>query len=267
MKISTFFSLIFNCVLFTTQAQLTNYNVGDIAPDIRITDILGQSHTLYQYTDSGKYVLLDFFGYWCGSCRTKAPIIQTFYNKYGCNQHEVVVLGIEGDGTNAQLLEFDSLAGISSNSYPACSGLEGNGDSVHLLFGILGLPTLVIIGPDRKIITENITPSNTAPEILAAFPENSVQVHSCDPLYIVAHSPSTITLYPNPTTGKIILTINSEAHNTSYSIADITGKIIFNGELQKPISEIDLSHLIDGFYLIIINNELKSRIKIVKANW
>ncbi|MEI6347700.1 MAG: redoxin domain-containing protein [Bacteroidota bacterium] len=261
------YTLLFTIFLSSSSiAQLSNYNVGDIAPNFTITDLSGTSHSLYQYTDSGKYVLLDFFGYWCGTCRIKAPIIQKFYSKYGCNNYEVVVLGIEGDGTNAQLLEFDSLSNLPIDSYPACSGLEGNGDSVHTHYGVSAFPTLVIISPDRKIINENIFPSNTAPEILAAFPENSVLPHLCDPNSIAEDFELIFSVFPSPTTGKIFLTSNSNAISLKYFIMNITGEIIIRGETQKTISEIDLSNLVDGFYVIVIENEWNSRVKIVKVN-
>lgn len=252
--------------LLPVKAQLNNYNVGDIAPDFSVTDPQNITHTLYQYTDSGKYVLLDFFGYWCGSCITKAPIIQTFYTKYGCNQYEVVVLGIEGDGTNAQLHLFDSLAGLPANSYPAMSGLEGNGDSVMVHYGVAGFPTLVAIGPDRKIINENIFPSSTAPEILAAFPENSIQPHLCNPNEISETDIHNILIEPNPTRGIFRIFIPNMLINSNYTIINIMGNVVGRGMINKTVEEIDISHLVNGLYILSLQNNPTSKIKILKID-
>ena len=37
-----------------------------IAPNFVVTDILGETHELYDYLGQGKYVVVDFFGTWCG---------------------------------------------------------------------------------------------------------------------------------------------------------------------------------------------------------
>jgi thiol-disulfide isomerase/thioredoxin len=74
-------------LLFTTLifAQTTNYNVGDIVDDFTVTDIYGVEHNLYEYTDAGKHIYLDFFFDTCGPCQTWQPTFSEFYDKYGCN--------------------------------------------------------------------------------------------------------------------------------------------------------------------------------------
>ncbi len=262
MKKYTLLGLLILIGLSSSKAQLNNYNVGDIAPDFTVVDLKGNTHTLYQYTDSGKYVLLDFFGYWCGSCVTKAPVIQKFYTKFGCNNYDVIVLGIEGDGTNEQLHLFDSLAELPEDSYPACSGLDGNGDAVQTLYGVAGFTTLVIIGPDRKIINENLFPSNSAPEIFAGFPENSIVGYACEPDNINEINLNEISIYPNPTTG--ILRFKTNPSPTTLAVHDVLGQRVGTWTIEKTTSEIDLSALRNGFYFVYFENQPSTMIKIIK---
>jgi thiol-disulfide isomerase/thioredoxin len=252
--------------LSPVKAQLNNYNAGDTAPDFSVTDPDNVTYTLYQFTDSGKYVLIDFFGYWCGTCRTKAGIVDAFYSKYGCNQYEVVVLGIEGDGNNAQLHQFDSLAGLPEQSYPAVSGLEGHGDSVHIRYGVLAVPTLVAIGPDRKIINEQIYPSSTSYEIVTAFPENSIFVHDCTVDAIPETTPTNAVASPNPTRGDLRISIPETADAIPYTLCNFLGNVVYRGEIRETVSEIDISHLPNGLYLLSLQNRLPEKIKIVKVD-
>ncbi len=243
-------------------AQPANEPASDIAPNFTVIDLHGTEHTLYQYTDSGKYVLIDFFAYWCGSCLSKAPIMDEFYAKYGCNNFEVVVIGIEADGSNEQLEIFNSNAGLSSLSYPSCSGLEGNGNEVKLNYGISVFPTLMLIGPDRKLISANIYPSNTATEIYASFPENSIFEHPCDANAIDEIYTDNIKIHPNPTTGK--LTITSQIAPKSITVYNIIGQKMGTWKIGKTISEIDLSDLKNGFYYINFGDNLTTTFKVVK---
>lgn len=52
---------------------------GDEAPDITVTDILGNSVTLSSLR--GQTVWLNFWGSWCPPCRAEMPDIQAAYEK------------------------------------------------------------------------------------------------------------------------------------------------------------------------------------------
>lgn len=61
-----------------------------------------------------------------------------------------------------------------------------------------------------------------------------------------------VNIYPNPSTGKINLTV---PHNNicTYSVSNVFGLTVANGEFNTKI-ELDLSHLPKGVYLLNINN-------------
>jgi hypothetical protein len=70
-----------------------------------------------------------------------------------------------------------------------------------------------------------------------------------------------IKVYPNPTTGKILIKNLIQTSNNSIVIRDILGKIIFTSESRNNLDSLDISHLEDGIYFIEIASNNGVRIK------
>jgi thiol-disulfide isomerase/thioredoxin len=218
VKISSF--LIIALLSCSVKAQLTAYEVGDLAPNFTGIEPDGTEHTLYNYTSAGKYVLIDFFAYWCGPCMSTAPKVQLFYEKYGCNMGNVVVLGNECDvgGSNADLLSFYVNADMdSSTAYPSWSGMEGNGADVCNIYSPYAYPTVVLIGPDNQFINIDIWPIAGVEDIEAAFPAGVLSELDCSEatgLSGVYKNWSEVILYPNPATEKTVLSFEAPKGGT-----------------------------------------------------
>lgn len=178
--------------------------MGDIAPNFTGIEPDGTQHTLYNYTSAGKYVLIDFFAYWCGPCMSTAPKVQQFYEKYGCNMGNVVVLGNECDvgGSNDDLFSFYVNADMdSATAYPSWSGMEGNGADVCNIYSPYAYPTVVLIGPDNTFINIDIWPIGSVSDIEDAFPAGVLSELDCSEATSVHESSMTtqdVIFYPNP---------------------------------------------------------------------
>ena len=90
----------------------------------------------------GKIVLLDFWATWCGPCKRRMPDIQKINDLY--KDKPVAVYGISTFETG------DPVKYMRNEKYTY--GLLLNGDRVAKKYGVGGLPSLYLIGPDGKVI-------------------------------------------------------------------------------------------------------------------
>jgi uncharacterized repeat protein (TIGR03803 family) len=73
------------------------------------------------------------------------------------------------------------------------------------------------------------------------------------------HTASSISIYPNPSTGKFSIVTAQLGKN--YSITDYTGKVIAQGNINQTQTDIDLSNYAKGLYLIKIEGYVYKLIK------
>ncbi len=153
MKFLTVLILLF--VISLSKAQLKD---GDIAPNFTLTDIDGTSHTLYDYLDAGKSVVVDFSAVWCSPCWSyhEGHTLKNLYNTYGpegSGTDEMMVFFIEADGSST----MDELNGngdtqgdwVTGTPYPII--LTDGSESVASDYKITAFPTLYYICPNRII--------------------------------------------------------------------------------------------------------------------
>jgi thiol-disulfide isomerase/thioredoxin len=104
-----------------------------------------------QKTLAGKVVLVDFWATWCGPCVAEIPNVLEQYEKYHKDGFEVV--GISLDQEREALEKF-----VTEQKLPwPILFEEPKGDGwqhpLATFYGISGIPTVVLIGRDGKVIT------------------------------------------------------------------------------------------------------------------
>ena len=115
---------------------------GTIAPDFTLNDPEGKPLSLSSLR--GKYVVLDFWGTWCGWCIRGIPKMKEYYSKYK-NQFEI--LSIDCNESKEKWL-----AGLKKYEMPWLHVYNPDNTSVREDYAIQGYPTKIIVGPDGKII-------------------------------------------------------------------------------------------------------------------
>lgn len=116
--------------------------IGSKAPDFEYTTLSNKKISLNKY--KGKYVVLDFWGSWCGPCMMEMPKLKEFYNQ---NKDNVEVIGIACRDTKDKWVKS-----IKKNNlnWTQILNIKGSQD-LSKKYGVKGYPTKVIINPNGII--------------------------------------------------------------------------------------------------------------------
>ncbi|MDJ1506870.1 TlpA disulfide reductase family protein [Xanthocytophaga agilis] len=127
-------------------------NTGNKAPVIITRDVDGipfNSSTL-----AGKYILIDFWGTWCGPCIALLPELKEAYLKYKDKNVEFISIAYEKkeDVKNIKPL----IRGRYNITWTQLYQEKGNShqDSIIKKYMIESFPTVVLISPEGKIVSK-----------------------------------------------------------------------------------------------------------------
>jgi peroxiredoxin len=119
-------------------------NISDsAAPDFILKDLTGRDFKLS--AARGKPVLLIFLTTWCPTCRSEIPHYKDIYETYG--QRGLEVVGIDIEEPKNRVSQF-----AAKNRIPYRTLLDERG-RVASAYGIVGIPTMVLINRDGKVLT------------------------------------------------------------------------------------------------------------------
>ena len=131
------------------------------APGFTLPDLAGKKVSLSDFR--GKWVVLDFWGSWCGWCIKGFPALKEAYNKYG---DKIVVIGIDCNES-----EEDWRAGVKKYQMPWLQLYNGNDRKLYEEYKIEGFPTKAIINPEGKLVDLTTGEDPTFYDRLASFVE------------------------------------------------------------------------------------------------
>lgn len=231
---------------------------GNPAPNFTVTDTHGDTHRLYDYLDSGKVVVLDFFFTTCVPCQFYSPQVNLAYEKYGCNTAEVFFMAIDYNDTNAEVLAYDQQYNIE---YPSVSGLNGGGNAVVNQYGIIGFPTFYVIDSSRTIVQQIDPPTLQVFDF--RFEQLGIAPANCNLSAVKSVSaPEKLDIFPNPVAGnRLDIRPPAGAGGTGvYEICDFTGRVMQKGQIDlnnTATAGLMVGDLPPGVYLLKAN-DLKS---------
>lgn len=118
-----------------------NISEGNLAPDFTLKDLQGNDLSLSSLR--GKYVVLDFWGSWCGWCIKGIPDMKKYYEKY---RDKMEILGIDCRDTEEKWKEA-----VEKYELPWLHVRNTGTPDVSILYAISGYPTKIVIDPEGKI--------------------------------------------------------------------------------------------------------------------
>ena len=146
-----------------------SYQRGEIAPAITSTTLGGKNFSL---TDlKGKYVLLDFWGSWCGPCRRENPQLAAFYRKFRTPKDsngtgfEVVGIGVETNPDRWKRAILKDKLNWPYHILDQAESLRFFDSPIAKVYGVKEVPTKFFLNPSGEIIGVNL-PFTEMEEIL-----------------------------------------------------------------------------------------------------
>ena len=123
------------------ESAKANIQPGKMAPDFKLTTIKGKEISLSSF--HGKYLLVDFWGTWCGWCIKGIPDMKKYYKKY--HEH-IEFLGVSCGDTDSKWRN-----GVKRYELPWVNVREGE-SNLAARFAVDGYPTKVLLDSEGKIV-------------------------------------------------------------------------------------------------------------------
>ncbi|MBO4597868.1 MAG: TlpA family protein disulfide reductase [Bacteroidaceae bacterium] len=115
---------------------------GDIAPDFTLKSINGKNISLSSLR--GKYVMLDFWGSWCGWCIKGIPDMKACYAKH---KAKLEILGIDCNDPADRWKNA-----VAKHQLPWLNVRADEGSDIFTKYAIQGFPTKIILSPEGKVV-------------------------------------------------------------------------------------------------------------------
>ena len=118
--------------------------VGQLAPAIRTSRTYdGEPFDLESWR--GKYVLIDFWGTWCGACIAGMPNMKAFAAKHA---DKLMLLGIAQESNEDRWRAY-----LDKSAWDWKQIISGTDDEDYVLrYNVQGFPTKILISPEGKIL-------------------------------------------------------------------------------------------------------------------
>lgn len=140
-----------------------NIGPGMEAPEIAMKNPDGKTLKLSDLR--GKVVMIDFWASWCRPCRMENPNVVKLYHKYHEAGFEIYSVSLDKDKASwVKAIQDDGL--VWPNHVSDLSGWTSSGGASY---GVMSVPTTVLVDKDGKIIAKNLRGPELAKKLQEIF--------------------------------------------------------------------------------------------------
>lgn len=139
-----------------TLEDARNSAPGMPAPDFVFTDRDGRAIRLSDYR--GRYLLLEFWGSWCGPCRATNPQLAQLYAQYHDKGLDIVSLACRETRETAWLAAIEKDGMIWTQVNTSVQPNAASGREIMTEYNINYFPQSVLVGPDGIILARGHAP-------------------------------------------------------------------------------------------------------------
>lgn len=118
---------------------------GTEAPDFTAQTVSGNEIKLKDLR--GKYVMLDFWGTWCGPCIDALPVLKQAYKKFGGSDFEII-----GIANEVRADPFEDFLDQENITWPQILEIYKENSTVQELYSVNAYPTYYLIDPEGEIV-------------------------------------------------------------------------------------------------------------------
>ncbi len=131
--------------------ETVSINPGAMFIDFTGFTVDGKPSKLSDYVGKGRYVLVDFWASWCGPCKKEIPNLIELQKRFGGDKFTVI-------GVNVWDNEDKFKAALVSEGidYPQIFVPRNNKDNATEMYGIKGIPQIMLFAPDGRIIKRDL---------------------------------------------------------------------------------------------------------------
>jgi len=121
----------------------------------------GTSVSFSDYIGKGKYILVDFWASWCGPCKAEIPNLAAIYNEFKGDKFDVLSVAVWDERANTIKSAIEHK--VVWNQIIDAQNIPTD------LYGISGIPQIMLFDPDGKIVAKGIRGANVRKAVAEAL--------------------------------------------------------------------------------------------------